>query len=245
MVERIGKNMANTKKILILKHIGIEGPGSIEEFFKNTAWGLKIVDLGKKEPLPDSLEGIGAIISLGGPMSVYEEDKYRFLQDEGELLKKSIQQEVPILGICLGAQLLARACGAKVKKAAVSEIGWNKVSLTKFGKNDPLFTALPNELEVFQWHEDTFEIPEGAVHLAASRVCLNQAFRSGKNAYGLQFHIEVTPEMVGSWIKRYAPKGCPAVDARDMLVEAYRRRQAFEKQAGIIYLNFARVIAGS
>ncbi len=239
------QNRKNQKEILIIKHIKIEGPGSIEEFLKNTNWNLKTVDLSKEESLHNSFKNIAAIISLGGPMNVYEEDKYRFLKDEGEFLKKAIQEKIPILGICLGAQLLAKACGARVRKAPTNEIGWHKVSLTKEGKTDQLFVAVSSELEVFQWHEDTFGIPEGAVHLAESRACPNQAFRFGSNAYGLQFHIEVTPEMVESWIKKYIKKGCLTRDAEGMLIESYKRKQVFEKQASIIYLNFARIIATS
>jgi GMP synthase-like glutamine amidotransferase len=134
------------KDVLILRHIEIEGPGSIGDFFKNTTWNLKTVDLSKEESLPGSFKNIKAIISLGGPMNVYEEDKYRFLKDETEFLQGAIQKEVPILGVCLGAQLLAKACGAKIAKAPASEIGWYKISLTEEGKSDHLFVALPSEL---------------------------------------------------------------------------------------------------
>lgn len=233
------------REILILKHIEIEGPGSIAEFFKETTWNLKTVDLSKGESLPDSLKNIEAIISLGGPMNVYEEDKYSFLKDEGEFLKKAIREEVPILGICLGAQLLAKACGARVRKAPASEIGWYKVGLTEKGRSDPLFEGMPGELQVFQWHEDTFGIPKGAVHLAESGACPNQAFRFGRNAYGLQFHLEVSPRMIESWVKRYAKESSMSGDAKDMLMESYKRKQTFGKQASIIYLNFARIITTS
>ena len=234
------KNMA--REILVLKHIGVEGPGSIGDFFMNTTWDLKTVDLGKGEVLPDSLKNTGAIISLGGPMNVYEEGKYPFLIDEVVFLQRAVKEEIPVLGICLGAQLLARACGAKVSKAPAKEIGWYKIILTKQGREDSLFTALPKEFEMFQWHEDTFEIPESAVRLAGSGSCPNQAFRVGRNAYGLQFHAEVNPEMVESWIEKYAPDGAPVPD---MLIESYKRKRALEKYTSILCLNFARIIAAS
>lgn len=232
------------KEILIIKHIGIEGPGSIEEFFRNTAWGLRVIDLNKEELGPEDFADVGAIISLGGPMNVYEESKYPFLKDEDEFLKKATREEIPILAICLGAQILAKACGGKVEKAKQKEIGWYKVNLTQTGRSDPLFENLPGELMVFQWHEDTFEIPQGGVHLAESRACANQAFRFGRNAYGLQFHIEVTPEMVESWIKEYNKKDYTEYDPKDMLIESYKKEGFFRRQADIVYFNFARIIAG-
>ncbi len=228
------------KEILVFRHIGIEGPGSIGDFFKNTTWGLKTLDLEKGEFLPATLGNIGAVISLGGPMNVYEDDKYPFLKDEVIFLQQAVKKEIPVLGICLGAQLLARACGAKVSKAPVSEIGWHKISLTGEGREDYLFTALPDEFDVFQWHEDTFDIPENGVRLAGSNSCPNQAFRFGRNAYGLQFHAEVNPEMVESWIEEYAPDGAPGPD---MIIESYKRKQTLEKYASILCLNFARIIA--
>lgn len=234
-----------SKEILIIKHIGIEGPGSIEEFFRNTTWNLRVIDLSKEELRSEDFTDTVAVISLGGPMNVYEDNKYPFLKDEDEFLRKAISEEIPILGICLGAQLLAKACDAKIKKAPQKEIGWYKVNLVSEGRRDSLFENLPVELNVFQWHEDIFEIPESGVHLAESQSCHNQAFRFSRNAYGLQFHIEVTPQMVESWIDKYAKKETVEFDAKDILIESYKRNEAFRRQADIVYFNFARIIAAS
>jgi len=228
--------------VLIIKHIEIERPGTLGEFFKETAWQTKIVELDKGDTLP-SVDECEAIISLGGPMNVYEESKYPFLKEEDEFLKKAITEEIPILGICLGAQILAKACGGKVKKASQKEIGWNKVNLIDEGKRDLLFKNMPVSLSVFQWHEDTFAIPEGAAHLAKSQICPNQAFRFGRNAYGLQFHVEVTPEIIESWIRAYTKN--ETMDTKDMLIESYRINEPFRRQAQMLYNNFARIIAAS
>lgn len=223
--------------ILILKHISVEGPGSLGEFFKNTGRETETVELGKKDKLPRSFLGIDGIIILGGPMNVYEEEKYPFLKDEDVFLKKAINAGIPILGICLGAQLIAKAAGAKVKKAQQKEIGWYNVNLTADGKADPLFKNSDNELKVFQWHEDTFEIPENAVLLATSKSCRNQAFRLGKNTYGLQFHIEVTADMIESWSKEYSAKN------NQMVRDYYKSKGKFNRRANRMYLNFEGIIA--
>ncbi|MFA6320332.1 MAG: type 1 glutamine amidotransferase [Candidatus Omnitrophota bacterium] len=222
----------------------IEGAGTIERFFQNSKWQLAVLDFTAGGFPPDDLSDIKAIISMGGPMNVYEEADYPFLRDEDIFLKKAIQEEVPILGICLGAQLLAKACGAKVRKAPKKEMGWSKINLTYDGERDQFFAGLPTELEVFQWHEDTFDIPKGAVSLANSEYCCNQAFRFGKNAYGLQFHIEVTPDIIGSWINEYVKEEKERHSMKDVLIEAYKKREVFEKQANMVYLNFAKIITG-
>lgn len=233
------------KEIIALQHIGIEGPGTMGDFFNSTAWRLLILDVSNGDALPENLEDIQAVISLGGPMNVYEEDKYPFLKDEDDFLRKAVREEIPVLGICLGAQLLAKACGAKVRKASVEEIGWKKVNLTEAARGDPLFQGLYSPLNVFQWHQDSFEIPEGGLHLAESQACRNQAFRFGRNAYGLQFHMEVTTEMLESWIDAYTKKDSKERNQEDMLIESYKRKETFRRQADMMYLNFSRIISSS
>lgn len=188
--------------ILIIKHIDIEGPGLIEEFLKNNKIRYNIFCPKNNVEFP-SIEKFTHIIILGGPMNVYEEDKYPFLRKEDIFIKESIQKGSSILGICLGAQLIAKALGAKVFKAPLKEIGWYKVSLTEEGLKDPLFSSFPVEFNVFQWHGDTFEIPYRSKLIATSSIVTNQAFRYGKNVYGLQFHLEVTEQMIDEWIKAY------------------------------------------
>jgi len=227
--------------ILIVKHIGIEGPGSLGEFFNNTSWQARITDLGAGERLPDSLEDLQALIVLGGPMNVYEEAKYPFLKEEDGFLKEALRLKVPVLGICLGAQLLAKACGAAVKQNPEKEIGWYRVRLTDQGRREPFFEGLPEDFSVFQLHEDTFEVPAGAVLLAQGDTCYNQAFRFGENAYGLQFHIEVTPEMIASWFCTYQDAAATH-DIMNIMAQSYRAQRNFSSLANRIYLNFSRMI---
>jgi GMP synthase-like glutamine amidotransferase len=149
------------------------------------------------------LDHLTHLVILGGPMNVYEEDRYPFLREEDLFIKEAIQRGKSILGICLGAQLIAKALGAKVFKAPVKEIGWYDVSLTRIACIDPFFSQLPKRFSVFQWHEDTFEIPHSAILIATCPLVPYQAFRYGDNVYGLQFHLEVTQQMIREWMETY------------------------------------------
>jgi GMP synthase (glutamine-hydrolysing) len=194
--------LAIDMNVLIIQHVDIEGPGLIEYCLNQGKTSYKILNLKPGIHLP-KLDAFSHIVILGGPMNVYEEDLYPFLREEDLFIKEAIQRGKFIWGICLGAQLIAKALGAKVFKAPVKEIGWYDVSLTKIGSNDPLFSTLPKTFPVFQWHGDTFEIPKSAKLIATSSSVPHQAFRYGENTYGLQFHLEVTREMITEWIKTY------------------------------------------
>jgi GMP synthase-like glutamine amidotransferase len=188
--------------VLVIKHVDIEGPGLIEDCLRQENIPHQILTLESGLRLP-KLDPLTHLVILGGPMSVYEEDRYPFLKMEDFFIKEAIQRGKSILGICLGAQLIAKALGAKVFKAPVKEIGWYDVSLTRIGCIDPFFSQLPKRFSVFQWHEDTFEIPLRAITIATSSLVPHQAFRYGENVYGLQFHLEVTREMIREWMETY------------------------------------------
>jgi GMP synthase (glutamine-hydrolysing) len=158
------------------------------------------VDLFKKSKFAPDLSSASALVIMGGPMNVYETDRYPFLATELALIKEAIRQNLPVLGICLGAQLIAVALGAKVKPNKVKEIGWYPLQLAKAASDDPLFSLLKDGEMVFHWHGDTFELPIGAIHLAESKNCKNQAFRFGQSVYALQFHLETTSEMIKEWL---------------------------------------------
>ena len=156
------------------------------------------------ETVPASTGGWDGLIVLGGPMAVYEAAGTPFLEDELALLRRAIAKDFPVLGICLGSQLIAAAAGAKVYPGPVRELGWASVRLTEAAAGDALFSELPADLPVFQLHGDTFDLPVNAVRLAGNDAYENQAFRIGNRIYGLQFHIEVTPELARSWVSVYA-----------------------------------------
>lgn len=191
-------------EFLVLQHIDCEDLGTIAKAMSSRGIGYyRYVRLFDGEPVPGNLDRYSGLIILGGPMNVYEEDKYPFLKDEDRLIKKAMDRNVPILGICLGGQLIAKASNATVRKGVKKEIGWYELNLTPGGRKDTIFKDFPEKLTVFQWHGDTFDIPEDATHIARSALFPNQAFRIGDNVYGLQFHLEVTGDMIRRWISEY------------------------------------------
>ena len=134
-------------------------------------------------------------------MNVDQADQYKHLVTEIDLIQEAIDRGLPVLGICLGAQLIAKALGSEVKKNRELEIGWYDVSPTEDGGEDPLISHFKKTERIFQWHGDTFNIPSGAVHLASSPLCNNQAFRYNGNVYGFQFHLEVDRKMIERWLR--------------------------------------------
>jgi len=187
-------------RILVLQHVKSEGLGIIEKALRQKGIGADFIKIFKGERIPREINGYDGLIVLGGPMGVYEADVYPFIKDELMLIKNTLKNDIPILGICLGSQLLAKAAGADVYKGKKKEIGWYKVELTDEGKRDGLFIGLPEEFTALQWHGDTFDIPENSKRLALSELFPHQIIKVGKNAYGLQFHLEVTEEMIKEWI---------------------------------------------
>src|SRR5574341_1891043 len=140
--------------VLFIKHIGIEGPGTIADFLGDNRISYTVADLSSGDKVPKLQKDFQSVICLGGPMNVYEEEKYRFLREEDIFLKKVVEEEMPFLGICLGAQLIAKATGARITKNPEKEIGWYKTVLNDNGLKDDLFEDFPEVFKVFQWHGD-------------------------------------------------------------------------------------------
>jgi GMP synthase-like glutamine amidotransferase len=184
-------------KALVIMHVENEGPGLFGELLRAAGAEVLVVRLHQGELLPEPA-GLDAVFSMGGPMNVYEEQQHPFLRDETAFLQAAAARDLPVLGVCLGAQMIAKAAGAAVTKNPVEEIGWSAVELTDAGLADPLFRGLPSMLPVFQWHGDTFAIPAGGMLLATGVVCHNQAFRVGRS-YGLQFHLEADRALLEQW----------------------------------------------
>lgn len=186
------------KPILVLQNMCDDPVGYVGELLETYHIPYQVVDA-ERETIP-GIQNYGAMIVLGGAQNANEDVKYPYLSQEKVRIRQAVEQELPFLGICLGGQLLASALGAEVSRHTHTEIGFVDVQLTQAGSHDSLFQRLPGLQRVYQWHEDTFTIPQGAVRLATNEQTENQAFRFGHNAYGLQYHIELTPAMLNNWL---------------------------------------------
>jgi len=174
-----------------LQHVPFEGPGSIETWLQNAGYKITGTKFHESSELPSPNE-IDLLVVMGGPMSVNDEDKYPWLALEKELVRKVIESGKPVLGICLGAQLIANAMGGHVYPNSVKEIGWFPVRSVATDTNAAF--VFPESTKVFHWHGETFSLPPGAIRIAESDGCENQAFQIGRSVIGLQFHLETTPE---------------------------------------------------
>jgi GMP synthase (glutamine-hydrolysing) len=183
--------------LIVLRHVPYEGPGLIEDMLEGRGLPYRIIDV-PEEGVPLGAAGFTGIVSMGGPMSV--NDGTMEIEKEKGLLLEAKGRGIPILGVCLGAQIIASAMGARVYAGDQLEVGWGEVTLTQSGMADPLMAGVDQVLPVLHWHGDTFDLPEGAVNLASSDKFENQAFRAGTNIYGIQFHLEIDEEMVREWV---------------------------------------------
>jgi GMP synthase-like glutamine amidotransferase len=183
-------------RVLAFRHVPFEGAGLIEPILEAHNIALDYADLYVPGSVMPDVSKYHGLIVLGGPMSA--NDDLDYLRAEMNMLRAEVRRGRAVLGICLGAQLLARALGAEVRRNPVKEIGWYPVECTPAAAGDPLLGGVSRET-VFHWHGETFDLPSGAELLATSERCRHQAYQVGERAYGFQFHLEVTPEMIADW----------------------------------------------
>ncbi len=204
-------------RIHIIQHVAFEGPGAIGEWARERGHAVTVTEQFGKGQLP-ALEDFDFLVIMGGPMSANDDAKFPWLAGEKRLIADALSGQKAILGVCLGAQLLAQALGARIYRNREKEIGWFPVQLTPEAAASRLFSGLPVEMTVLHWHGETFDLPQGGVRLAQSGLCLNQAFEIEGRALGLQFHLEVQPEglegLIGNSAKDLAATG-PAVQTGD------------------------------
>jgi GMP synthase (glutamine-hydrolysing) len=185
-------------QVLVLQHIACEPPGVYEEVLDEHGATIHRVELDEGDPLPD-WRAFDAIVAMGGPMGALDDDEHPWLTDEKRLIADAVRSGLPFWGVCLGVQLLAASLGARVYPGEAPEVGVLPVLLTDEALADPVFAGTPRELLSLQWHGDTFDLPDGATRLAGSPAYPNQAFRVGADAYGVQFHLEVSAALAREW----------------------------------------------
>jgi GMP synthase (glutamine-hydrolysing) len=225
-------------RVLAFRHVPFEDVGHIRPVLGARGIAVEAVDLYREGvDMPDSRDAAG-LIFMGGPMSA--NDDLPYLRQELAILEQALERGQPVLGVCLGSQLLARALRARVYRNPVKEIGWYDIEPTAAAAQDSLFAGLPARQVVFQWHGETFDLPAGAELLACSPHCKHQAFRFGRAAYGLQFHAEVTAEMIADWCAQDANCG----DMREMArpIDASAHEIAMAELSGRLFGRWADLL---
>jgi len=194
------------------QHDPYERLGYIETWLNEQGGHTTVTRFFESDPLPEPSQ-VDFLIVMGGPMSVNDQDKFPWLAQEKEFLRRWIQSGKPVLGVCLGAQLIASAMGARVYRNRHKEIGW--FSVQGIPSNDGSSFTFPHSFEAFHWHAETFDLPPGAIQLAKSKACEHQAFQLGKSVLGLQFHLEMTPETVRELVASCKEELRPSIYVQD------------------------------
>ena len=234
-----------TGHVLVVQHEQVEGMGSVAAALARAGLSWRYVRGHAGETIPGDAARAAGLVIMGGPMGVYDAPRYPFLRSEMRLIESALARGLPILGICLGSQLLAHVLGAEVRASGKKEIGWHEVTLTPGGQADPLFRGLDQTLTVFQWHGDVISLPPGATLLASSPFTPTQAFRRDK-AYGMLFHLEATSEivtgMVQAWPEELAEEN---LDGTEIINHGERFLPRMESAAAHVFDAFATTIRTS
>lgn len=203
-------------------------PGRVLEVLEDLKWDVEVFLMEASDHIPASLEGFDCLVLLGGTMNVDDVEGFPYLERVRSLTAGAFKRGFPVLGLCLGGQMMARASGFRVHRNRCGEMGWSEVRLTGEGLKDKIFEGIGETIEVFHWHEDMFDLPDGAVLLATSGTCPNQVMRLGEKSYGFQFHPEVDEGIVLGWINDF---GAGAEDSTIPGGAAGLARQTGEKMS--------------
>ncbi len=186
---------------MVFQHVPYEPLGTLDPLVRSQRHRIRYINFGRNPDAKPDIDGYDALIILGGPMNIGQENDYPHLITEKDVIKQAMKLDIPILGICLGAQLIASSLGAKVTKAAKKEIGWYNMAATNEGKKDPLMSVFNPQEKIFQWHEYTFSLPKDSKLIVKGEQLANQAFRVNKNVYAFQFHLEASLALVKRWLE--------------------------------------------
>ena len=230
-------------EIIVLQHAACEALGTIEEALLVKGLRTRFVRPFAGKPIPDEVHGAKGLIVMGGPMGVYEQERYPYLRDELRLIERAATTNKPVLGVCLGSQLLAHALGGKVSKQTQKEIGWYPVRLTDEAVIDPLWADVPREFTAFHWHGDVFSLPLGAKPLASSALTEQQAFRYGARAYGLLFHLEVTRPHIDGMVETFRQELEEAgIDSKAIVQQTPEYLPALQAVGTLVFEHWTRMV---
>lgn len=229
-------------KLLVIQHTPPETAGTIVDAVRSKGCTFQYVRTFQEEPIPRSLEGVDGVIVMGGPMGVRDQGKYPHLRDEMRLMEQTIKADKPLLGICLGSQLLASILGAKISPAK-KEIGWHTVRLSPQAQQDRIWAGVPASFTAFHWHGDVFDLPSGAVLLASSDATPHQAFRHGNKAYGILFHLEMTENIIREMIRTFSDELLEQnIDSGWVIQKADEHLPEIEKISNTVFGRWAQLI---
>jgi GMP synthase-like glutamine amidotransferase len=231
-------------EILVFRHAAGEGPGYFARFLDRHAVPFRLIKVDQNEAIPESIDHVAGLVFMGGPMSV--NDDLPWIPRTLDLIRRAIHADVPVLGHCLGGQLMSKALGGQIGANRVREIGWLPVARVDNPVAGDWFNGLQGEFEVFHWHGETFTIPTGATHILKSDACAHQGFAIGKSL-ALQCHVEMLPKMIHDWSitgREEIKHPCATVQSLDqMTVDMDHRIQRLHKVADIIYTRWLQGIA--
>lgn len=191
-------------KVLVFQHTPPETLGTITDGLDQKEISIHYVRPFQEEPVPKDLAEFDGLVLMGGPMGVADRDRFPYLKEELRLIEAALKGKKPVLGVCLGSQLLAHALGARVYRAGRKEIGWHLVRLSEEGRSDPLLSGIEQSFFAYHWHGDVFDLPDGAISLASSEQTPHQAFRYGPHAYGFLCHLEITENIIREMIRHFS-----------------------------------------
>ena len=229
--------------MLFIQHGETDRPGLFRDVLGGLGIPLEVIEPYRNQPIPENLSGYDGLCLGGGAQSAYEGDQYPYLVQECALVRAAASEGRPVLGLCLGAQLMAAALGAEVRRGARREIGFHEVRLESISQYDPVWCGVPQTFVTTHWHGDVFEIPAGGMRLASSDLTPNQLFRYGHALYGLQFHLEMTPELLDEMVadsredlEQYG------VDGEALRQQARECLPALRETAGLVFTRWAEML---
>jgi GMP synthase (glutamine-hydrolysing) len=230
-------------KVRVLQHIGCETLGTIADALEAAKVSVEQIRPFEGMPIPKEMGDTAGLIIMGGPMGVYDHPRYPFLSDEMRLIEQALKEEKPILGVCLGSQLLAAALGAAVTPGERKEIGWHPVQLTQEAQADPLWSGIEPVFTGYHWHGDIFPLPEGAIPLARSKQTERQAFRYGRHANGFLFHMEVTEKIIGEMVETFSEELRESrIDGGEIIRKIPDHLPRLQEIGGIVFQRWAKLI---